>query len=223
MPNMIKFTEEQITRIRDLKPLTDSKFRYNYQRWENLNVSYNGLIYVFQDKDISRQDVIDAFKYYFENDNEEGFMKPFLLTMIWGFADTGYGTHRTNNYIATEENRSKIKSAIEHLKADQEGSLKKSFLEFNKIKGLGISYLTKVLYFATRAKHENNYALIFDIRVASSLVKLTVPTDIYEIVNIGPSSKFSDYAKFNHLIHKLAKENKVESENLEMYLFNHEF
>jgi len=205
-----------------MNPMNDSKFVYKKERWANLNSDYKALIREFEDKEITRQNIIDAFNDYYI-DSSVGFMKAFLLTMVWGFADTGYGTHRTNSYVSTEENRNKIQKALDWIKNDSQDSLKKAFKELKGIKGLGISYLTKVLYFATKAKNESNYALIFDNRVATALIKLTTPREIYDIVNIGPSSKYNDYEKFNRLIHKLANANLFNADQLEMYLFNQDF
>lgn len=216
------FNDQQIIKIKNLKPLTDSKFKYDATRWANLNADFKSLIQDFENNDISRQNVIDAYKEYYEG-TSKGFMKAFLLTMIWGFADTGYGRHRTNKYISNTENIDKIKNALNFICSNDRDSLKNAFKELKKIKGLGVSYLTKILYFATRAKKQDNYALIFDIRVATSLIKLTTPKELFEIVNIGPSSKFADYQKFNTLIHKLAKDNEVETDQLEMYLYNQDF
>lgn len=219
---MIKLNEQQKDKIRKLKPLTDSKFIYNSNRWTNLDKKYKDLIKALENQDITRQNVIDAYKEYY-TDSSHGFMKAFLLTMVWGFADTGYGTHRTNKYISDNDNLNKIKAALDFIQQDGQDSLKNAFKELKKIKGLGVSYLTKVLYFATRAKYADIYALIFDIRVAAALLKLTTPKEIYEIINVGPSSKFTDYQGFNNLIHKLAKDNQVEADQLEMYLFNQDF
>lgn len=219
---MIAFNERQKTKIKSLKPLTESKFVYRRERWTNLNADFKYLIQDFEDKEVTRQDVIDAYKGYY-SDSSNDFMTAFLLTMVWGFADSGYGTHRTNNYISDNDNISKIKSGLDSIHLNQQDSLKNAFQKLKEIKGLGVSYLTKVLYFATRAKYEENYALIFDIRVAAALVKLTTPKEISEIVNIAPSPKFVDYQKFNSLIHKLAKDNQVEADQMEMYLFNQDF
>jgi hypothetical protein len=219
---MILFTDQQKEKIKKLSLSTDSKFLYNTEKWEKLNPNYKVLIKDFENKEISRQDVIVAFKNYYQNNNNDNCMKAFLLCMIWGFANTGYGTYRTNNYI-NDENQQIIKSAIDFIDSNEQNGLKKSFKRLKKIKGLGISYMTKVLYFATRAKQEKKYALIFDIRVASALVKLTSPKEIYSIVNVEPSSKFEDYEKFNNLLHEIAQKHNVEADQLEMYLFNQLF
>src|SRR5690606_13596091 len=122
---------------------------------------------------------------YYEG-HQTDWRRPILLTMIWGFADTGYGAYRTSSYLA-DKNEGFLIGA---LKAVQERNLKDAFLSLKEIKGLGISYMSKILYFATRAHWGENdqYALIFDIRVASGLVKLTAP-DLYDILEVFPSSK----------------------------------
>lgn len=216
---MISFDEKQIEIISKLNPLSESKFKYNSAKWKKLDADYKGVIKEYEDKEISRQDIIDAFKEYY-NDASKGWMKAFLLTMVWGFADTGYGTHRTNNYISTEENRVFIKKAIDYIYKNERNSLGNAFKELTKIKGLGVSYLTKILYFATRAINEDCYALIYDTRVAVSLIKLTTPKEVYEIVSIGPSPRFINYEKFNKLMREIAKDNKVDADQIEMYLFN---
>jgi hypothetical protein len=210
--------DRHITNISNLKPLLESKFIYNSAKWAKLNPLYKKLISDFEDKSICRADVMHAFKEYYSSQGDA--MRAFMLKMVWGFSDTGYGTHRTNAYISAPSNVALIKKAIDSVK---QSDLKSAFNDLKKIKGLGVSYITKVLYFASRGAEQSNYALIFDIRVASALVQLTAPKEIFQIVSINPSSKFIDYEKYNALIHKLARKYKVEAESLEMFLFNQEF
>ncbi|WP_416202349.1 hypothetical protein [Acinetobacter sp. ANC 4470] len=87
------------------------------------------------------------------------------------------------------------------------------------IDGLNISYISKFLYFASRELAHDHYCLIFDIRVARALVRLTCPAEIVDIVDIKPSDKFQDYQSYNSLMHTLAQKYAVDAEALEMYLF----
>jgi len=86
-----------ISIISKLNPSKDSKFIYDSKRWSKLNPLYKILISDFKDKSISRDDVIKAYKDYYSNNGNP--MRAFMLTMVWGFANTGYGTYRTNSYI----------------------------------------------------------------------------------------------------------------------------
>lgn len=209
--------DKYIDQINQLKPMATG-FMYNTKTWHKLSKEHKIFVTDFEDKYVSRTDVTKAFEdYYSENGS---YMRAFLLTMIWGFADTGYGTHRTNNYITNRENNNLIKSAIDAVK---DSDLKLAFNNLMKIKGLGVSYITKILHFATKATGNKEYALIYDIRVASALVRLTTPPYIFEIVNVYPSPKFDDYQKYNKLIHRLSQQYNVEPDSIELFLFDQKF
>ncbi len=209
--------DKYIEQIRQLEPMATG-FEYKTQKWNKLSPTYRLLIEDFEGKWITRADVIKAYEKYYQGGTN--LMIPFLLTMVWGFADTGYGTHRTNNYISNPKNVDLIKQGIH---AAQSNNFKTAFKTLKQIKGLGVSYLTKVLYFASKGAGIKNYALIYDIRVASSLIQLTTPKEIFEIVSINPSSKYEHYAKYNQLVHELATNYSVEADVIELFLFNKNF
>jgi hypothetical protein len=209
--------DKYINQIKVLIPMV-SGFVYNAQKWQQLSVDHKILVSDFEDTYISRADVIKEFNNYYSGNGD--CVKAFLLTMIWGFGDTGYGTYRTNSYLANAENKQIIKDSVDAVKKKD---LKFAFDNLTKIKGLGVSYITKVLYFSTKGAGIKEYALIFDIRVANALVKLTSPPYIADIVKVYPSSKFEDYQNYNTLIHKLAKQHHVEPDSIELFLFDQKF
>lgn len=200
--------------ITAINPLLDSKFKYESNRWKGLNNLYIKTLSDYLDKEISREDVVKSYREYYAN--KVDWCLPFLLTMIWGFSTNGYGTYRTNTFVSDDGNIRNIQNAFVAVK---EQNLKLAYDSLNNIKGLNISYISKVLYFATRACSYKEYALIFDIRVARSLVKLSVPSDVFEIIEIFPSTKYKHYEIYNSMMHKYANELGVEAESLEMFLF----
>lgn len=193
-------------------------FMYNTNTWRKLSEPHKLLIKDFEDKMITRADVINAYETYYKEGTN--LLRPFLVTMVWGFADTGYGTHRTNNYISNPENIALIQKGIDAVKKED---LKTAFGTLKQIKGMGVSYLTKVLHFASKGAWLKNYALIYDIRVATSLIQLTSPKQIVELVSINPSSKYEDYVKYNKLIHELATKNNVDADAIELFLYEQKF
>ncbi|NVJ48362.1 MAG: hypothetical protein HWE07_14605 [Cytophagia bacterium] len=201
--------------IQELNALEDSKFKYEPSRWVRLEKNAKQLVRKYEGEYICRGDVIDAFKAYYKNG--ESYLLPFTLTMLWGFSDTGYGTFRTNKYLGVPKNELAIQKAF------NSSNLKESYQQLLSIYGLGVSYASKLLYFASRAREEKEYALIFDIRVARSLVRLLDTFGIAEIVNITPSDRFDDYLSYIQLMHRWADELQVEAENIELFLFNGEF
>jgi hypothetical protein len=209
--------DKYIKQIMQLEPMATG-FMYNVNTWSKLSEPHKFLLKNFEGKIITRADVMQAYKTYHKGGNDV--MIPFLLTMVWGFADTGYGTHRTNNYISNPDNIKLIKDGID---AAQSNNYKTAFKILKQIKGLGVSYLTKVLYFASKGAGLKNYGLIYDIRVASSLIQLTTPKEIVEIVTVHPSSKYNDYLKYNTLVHGLASKYNVEPDSIELFLFEQKF
>lgn len=209
--------EKYINAIKPLKPMNQG-FMYNTKVYYQLPAERKDLLSDYEGKELKRGDIVSAYKSYFNGNGK--YINAFLLTMIWGFGDTGYGAFRTNNLISTAENLQLIKRGIDLAKED---NLEIAFQSLMKIKGLGISYATKVLYFATRAAHKQEYALIFDNRVAQSLVRLYANNEIAAILNVSPSSKFEDYQHYIRLIHRLAKQHGVEADAIELFLFEQKF
>lgn len=54
-------------------------------------------------------------------------------------------------------------------------------------------------------------------------MKISDLEGFFSFLNISPSNKYEDYKGYNMLIHRWAKELKVEAENIEMFLFNSTF
>lgn len=98
----------------------------------------------------------------------------FLLQMLWGNsphdgrAPSKVLGYFNNPLIAEEHNYAGITKDL------ADGKIEEAFNALMKVKGLNTSFLTKVLYFETRTPH-NDYALIFDERVAAGVVKLVSP------------------------------------------------
>lgn len=204
--------------IKNIQPLSDSVFNYNQERWKLLNLELQNSVLDFQNKTISRQNVIASFRDYFEG--KSGIERPFALTMIWGFSENGYGTFRTNKYFNNEDSRNSIVAALSQISNYE---FENAYKSFKSIDGLGVSYISKLMYFATRALPNNkDYFLIYDIRVARSLIKITCPPEIFEIVDILPSSKYIHYDKYNKMLHRIANQNGIEADTLEMFLFDYD-
>lgn len=214
-------SEQEIIFIQGLDPLNNSKYKYNQDKWKGLCDSYRYLVASYANKFVSRQDVIDVYVKSFADSVE--FIKPVLLTMIWGHGNDSYGAYRTQKFLSTKGNQEKIEEALILLKGVSKNRFKESFVKLSKVNGLGIRFLSKILYFATKAKNEEKYALIFDRRVAKALVNKIALNSISDIVKIHPSSKFEHYESYIKFMHEIALANKFTAEKLEYYLFKQEF
>jgi hypothetical protein len=188
---------------------------YNTLTWRLLNSNLKSQVEHLENKPLNRKEVLEYYSRYFLNESMDASL-PFLVTMLWGFGSNGYGAYRTNNYLVSEDNVKLINRSFEELKLQ---NIKEAYDLLMQIKGLNISYVSKVLYFATKALGIENYTLIFDIRVARALVEIEAGKEICSILNITPSDKYVDYVKYNNLIHKMAKELETAADSLEMFLF----
>lgn len=195
----------------------EQSFVYSSQKWRLLDKNLKELLSNFVNKEISRLDIIKSYRDYFSGKCEA--VKPFLMTLIWGYANTGYGYSRTKPLIKRSVFKI-IVSAIDELKEDK---IEVAFKKLQSIKGLGISFISKILYFSSKALEREDYQLIFDSRVASSLLKLSVGEEMSELFKITPSDKFEDYDKYNQLIHQIANENSLEADAIEMFLYEQKF
>lgn len=221
--------KEQIIKI---EPLNQT-MAYDYDNWEKwLNkINDNGTLkkdlyelnLEFKGK-ISRRQLIDFAHQANMKKTEESSVQFFLACMIWGYGgDTSKnsdhrGPFRVQQIFNSSNEVRKI--ILESFISISSGNIEKSFKEAIRIKGLSISFLSKFLYFASRGCNIDKYALIFDVRVAKSLIKLTSnQKDIVDIVTISPSINYKDFKKYLDFAHVLAKRYSCEAENIELFLF----
>jgi len=214
---MLNLSINHLSQIHSLQPHTTGCV-YKTAVWKNLSAEHKVLVRDFENKMVSRADVVKAYEEYYAGKGD--YLRAFLLTMIWGFSDNGYGTFRTNSYITIPAHTERVRTALE---AVGKNDIEKAFKVLKSIKGLGISYLSKVLFFASKGKGLTDYCLVFDIRVARALVMLTAPAFVNEIINVMPSDKWEDYRKYNEMIHNYATQYQVDADAIELFLFNQKF
>lgn len=211
--------EEYIENIKNLNPVPENQgFKFLLKNWEGHIEDKSVLSNVAQldGQDINRQMVVEAYRKYF-NDKKDVSV-PFLYTMIWGFGNAGYGAFRTNKYLSSE-NKGFIIKALDFVDNEQ---IEKAFEELNNIKGMGISFASKVLYFAGKAKDIKGYPLIFDNRVAHSLVSI-LSKEVAEMLNISPKVQWKTYNNYNEMLHNWADKYSLKADWIELFLFNQEF
>jgi hypothetical protein len=205
--------------IIDHKPLQKNLVTYNKNRWTPAFKEAHHLtdLQALHDKGISRNTIIKVFKDYYSGKIKKPFT-PFLVTMIWGYDSSGFGPFRVSRFI-TPGNELLIKNV---LAAVADHDIKKAFTLLMKIKGLGISFVSKVLYFAARAVGIKNYPLIFDIRVANNLVRLSTGGKLDGMVSVQPAKNFKGYDAYNSMIHAMANKLDVDAEEVEYFIFKYE-
>jgi hypothetical protein len=213
MLNISRYKEE----VQKLRPLNGG-CKYRYDNWANHFTKKKLLDCVdeYKARKITRNTVIKSYAEYYKS-SANGIDKPFLLTMIWGFDATGYGPFRTNAYLSGRHNRSMITHSLNSM---FDGDIDSAYLSLKEIKGLGLSYISKILYFAGKARRLNPYPLIFDIRVARALVSLSSGGTFNRILNITPVNSLKSYKEYNSLLHNWAEQLEVDADQIEYFLFS---
>lgn len=100
----------------------------------------------------------------------------FLLAMAWGFANVGYGPHRTSQIVSDPTNLYKIKHIVGETLEHGPVAGWTALISTHKIGGISLSFGTKLLYFAGYRHWYNGRdsipPLILDNRVRWSLYDL---------------------------------------------------
>ena len=93
----------------------------------------------------------------------------FLMAMAWGYRPKDYGPSRTQAVLAQDGAEEKIAAIVETTRSDGPAAGWHALLNTHKIKGLNISFGTKLLYFAGYTAEHHPRPLILDERVRASL------------------------------------------------------
>ncbi len=102
----------------------------------------------------------------------------FLMAMVWGYGRTGYGPSRTSAVLSQPDAEEKIGKVVEETRNNGAAAGWEALLQTHQIKGLGMSFGTKLLYFAGYESGHTPRPLILDQVVRASLQEVrpgTVP------------------------------------------------
>lgn len=213
-----------IHKIKAPKDILSQGFDFNSEHWKGkIEDSILSKFKSYDDKKITRKDIIDSYKDYFSNIQTKEVLIPFLLTMFWGYGDNGYGPYRVNQILRSDKNIDTKGILAKSMSYINEKKVEEAFKELKQIKGLGISFASKVLYFASKGKGQeiSPCPLIFDIKVATTLVKLhSSNKEVINMIEVYPKNSWTTYNQYNILLHDWANEYKVEADQIERLLFD---
>jgi hypothetical protein len=163
---------------------------------------------------INRIHVIKAYRDFFSNSNINP-VHPFLLSMTWGYYNANHGAFRANRLVA-RDNRRLIRESLQAMKNGKQAA---AFKALNSIPYMGMSYISKALYFAGRALRMRRYLLILDNRVAEALVAAYSNNALNSVVSVSRAKTYNALKSYSDLLHSWADDLDVPAENLEYFLF----
>ncbi|GAQ13144.1 hypothetical protein MODO_0791 [Myroides odoratimimus] len=190
-------------------PVREQSFEVKASVWENqiskedYTSCFEGLLNIT----ISRQDVFDT----------EDIRSLILKTILWGYPNG----HRGNNFEKIY-NCEDLRGLVEIIKGVRNCSLNKEewgevLSRFKKIKGLGISTYSKLLYFSN-VSIDKAPAIILDERIIKVLGK-GVFEELEGLKNITRVNADRHYPTYLKTIQNITLELKTHPENIEQFLF----
>ena len=190
----------------------------NNQFQNNNDDLLNTLITIFENAqngqiEISREDIFEEKK-----DLE----KKLIMVLLWGYPTGGRGNNIADILYSRNELIPRISDFIEnHEKKINSKVFKNLFYTQNengekreKIKGIGLSTMSKILYFF-EIKIDNNPCLIYDSQIRLSLQR----NQIDEFYNCPWKKNYASFFHYLEVINKCSEEIKTEPDALELFLF----
>lgn len=164
---------------------------------------------IFENKSsitLNRYDLISAAHH-----NTKDFI---LKTLMWGYPTKGRGSNIDN--LLEINNFEKL---VQKLDSYRGINISSKVLEsdLKEISGLGLSTMSKFLYFMG-AKVENQTTLILDRKIIE-ILRTNSFVELKELSNLNYPASITNYVEYLKVINNLAEINKVENEKIEMFIF----
>ena len=117
---------------------------------------------------ISRADVIDACRE--AHLGSEAAVRGFLAAMIWGYGKVGYGPYRTARVLSDTAGAAASLAEVARVARDEGGPAAFVWLAKHRLRGLGVAFATKYLFFCAAAG-DGPPALVLDRLVRGWLAR----------------------------------------------------
>lgn len=100
----------------------------------------------------------------------------FLVSMAWGYGNVGYGPSRVAKILTQPEAQVKLATIVGATRTHGAAAGWKALLRTDRIKGLGMAFGTKLLYFSGYSQAHRPPPLILDAFVRRALYRQLDPT-----------------------------------------------
>ncbi|GEM_PF-2858086 len=217
-------------RLIQVLPFMEQAFDVKRSHWENL-VSSDILDIIFvEDADQNQMTSSGSEKSHskpndatvtmsrFELFNDQAIDLLLIKVLMWGYPTKGRGKNIEN--ILKNTNFTKLKEEL--TKYGKKGTIAiDEIRELLKMEGLGLSTLSKFLYFM-RLKIDSYRTLILDQRVISALTSGKYSDiGIEEFQNLKYENAIDYYLKYLTFSHQIANQLQAEPDQVEMFFFEY--
>ena len=135
--------------------------------------------------------------------------------LLWGYPTRGRGNNIEK--LLEKENLEELKIILEKYK-NNNVSTEELVKDVSKIKGLGISTMTKFLYFLN-AKIDGFKALILDDQILNVINRKRI-SELNQLSSLKREKALKKYSKYLEKMSELSKELECEPDQIEIFLFS---
>lgn len=167
---------------------------------------------------LSREDIVSICLRR-EEKLENNVIKVLVAVLMWGYGQKSSprGTYFTNMILGNNQAIQRIADASATLIT--ESDTYKAYDKLIKLRGLGISFASKYLYFFGKAYRSTNYPLIYD-KWVDCAVRHHFLLDSPPKLSCKSNINIRRYCNYVDSMHDWSKKINCETENLELFLFN---
>jgi len=153
-------------------------------RWESVFVRHEGLFEDLTSHAIQEGGITREFVHALASGDRDP-VELFLVAMVWGFGPIGYGPKKTARMLDGTKSKGDIRKIVQAARNRGPAAGWSALLADHKVPGLGLSFGTKLLYFAGYGAGHELRPLVLDDRVRWSLHDLsrgTVPPPGFRVM-----------------------------------------
>jgi hypothetical protein len=174
----------------------------------------NGELYDCLKKSYNINDVKSISRLEIKQDAEDNLIQNFLIkSLLWGYPNGRMNVRKINlDAILSEE----LIGSYQKLRKSGNISWNNNGFEFLKFNGLGLSTVSKFLYFLD-VKIQGFSPLILDNQIIDRLTNSNFKTSIFDKLTYDKGPKF--YIRYLEFMENVSVKMKVKPENTEMFLF----
>ncbi|RQP11969.1 MAG: hypothetical protein EAS48_05805 [Chryseobacterium sp.] len=189
-------------------PVMEQSFTTKLSTWEK-KLEQRELDSLFggrEERTISRSDILS-----------KNFLPEFIhLVILWGYPRGMRGQSNDQKIFSNIDAIGQIINYPDRKNLNEQ-DLQDNFTRLSQISGLGISTISKLLYFRTHV-YDGYHALILDERLIR-VFRNQIFQEFAELKHISRANALSNYMLYLRTMHIVASQLRVPTENLEMFLF----
>jgi hypothetical protein len=191
-------------------PYKKQSFLIERKNWSE--ITFNHLDAIFSTYGNDKMIRLNREMLFEDSESTEEFI---FKVLLWGYPTKGRGNNI--KILLEKENLEELKIILEKYK-NNNVSTEELVEDVSKIKGLGISTVSKFLYFLN-AKIDGFKALILDDQILNVINRKRI-SELNQLSSLKREKALKKYSKYLEKMSELSKELECEPDQIEIFLFS---